>query len=315
MRNYYKVRRGFVFWYCLDKNVDKYRNPTISVGGKEYPDNRQHGKRMWLVTSCDACNVSSPVVTIVPITTQSSKTPLPTHVSFTFEGTALTILCEQPMSINKIELRDFACMLDDDVMKKVDKAIKVHYNLKDECMYADGEVGKALSRIEEVIDNIVREKISSTYSARQVDVDDYVLRVAEGLESLIGTKEKNGENISSKESVINNVPKDSKVESEDTEKVTVSSGTSPKKSTKTITSEMSAIEKFNSRYPGVCSNDNTFKQGKRRRGKSWSDERMKEFLSDCESMSTTQIMHKYGISSPKTVYQYKYSFKNKLGDK
>ena len=65
----------------------------------------QKGFRPVLVVSNDVANRVSPVVTVVPLTTQFKK-PLPTHVLLRGQGLdhASTALCECIMSLDKCRL-------------------------------------------------------------------------------------------------------------------------------------------------------------------------------------------------------------------
>lgn len=65
----------------------------------------QHGTRPVLVVSNDMANRHSPIVTVVPLTSQKKK-PLPTHVTLTGCGLTGTsqALCEQIMALDTSRL-------------------------------------------------------------------------------------------------------------------------------------------------------------------------------------------------------------------
>ena len=89
-------------------------------------DHVQHGQRPLLVVSNDTANTHSPVITVVPLTSQTRKHHLPTHV----------LLCEQGLYKNSIALCEQIITLDKShlvhrigyVYKKFDR-IAVHHAL------------------------------------------------------------------------------------------------------------------------------------------------------------------------------------------
>ena len=64
----------------------------------------QHGPRPVLIVSNNLANTYSPVVTIVPLTTQMNKHHLPTHVFLRDQGLSKNslALCEQIITLDKI---------------------------------------------------------------------------------------------------------------------------------------------------------------------------------------------------------------------
>ena len=63
----------------------------------------QGGNRPVVVVSNDMANTHSPVITIVPLTSNRYKNPLPTHVTLSADGLPLTsvALCEQVTAVDK----------------------------------------------------------------------------------------------------------------------------------------------------------------------------------------------------------------------
>lgn len=134
MTNDYKIRRGMVFWYDLDDNIDKNNVPPLIVKGKnnqcdQYKDYRQYGMRHWLVVSNDLGNKSAPTCNIVPMTSSSNKSQLPTHVQFSYNNEQLAILCEQPMTVNSISLQQYAFKLPHDIMAQVTRALAIQNSI------------------------------------------------------------------------------------------------------------------------------------------------------------------------------------------
>ena len=69
-------------------------------------DHVQHGFRPLLVVSNDAANTHSPVITVVPLTSQMNKHRLPTHVLLRDQGLYKNsiALCEQIITLDKSHL-------------------------------------------------------------------------------------------------------------------------------------------------------------------------------------------------------------------
>lgn len=111
------VRRGDVFYADL--------NPVV---GSE-----QGGIRPVLVVQNDVGNKYSPTVIIAAITSQIDKAKLPTHIELQSEDYGLekdsVILLEQLRTIDKRRLKEKITILDQDVMLKVDEALKVSLGL------------------------------------------------------------------------------------------------------------------------------------------------------------------------------------------
>lgn len=89
----------------------------------------QKSGRPAVVVSNNMCNEFSPCVEICYLTLQE-KNKLPTHV-FVDRGPCInsTILCEQVTTISKERIGEYMCILPDDIMDAVDKAIIVSLGL------------------------------------------------------------------------------------------------------------------------------------------------------------------------------------------
>lgn len=113
-----RVSRGQV-WHIVEKNP--YNIPGDSL---------QSGSRPWLVVSNNACNQSSPVITVVPLTTQN-KITLPTHVEFQANGKQNTILCEQIRSlpVRLLENASYRWTMSESTMRLVDEALAVQLGI------------------------------------------------------------------------------------------------------------------------------------------------------------------------------------------
>lgn len=75
-------------------------------------------------------NAFSPTVTIAIITSSPAKKDLPTHVVLKHELPKKSIvMLEQLRTIDKKRLGDYITKLGDNVMKKVERGIKIELNL------------------------------------------------------------------------------------------------------------------------------------------------------------------------------------------
>ncbi|KYO66835.1 type II toxin-antitoxin system PemK/MazF family toxin [Thermovenabulum gondwanense] len=113
------VRRGDVFYADL--------NPVV---GSE-----QGGVRPVLVVQNDVGNKYSPTVIVAAITSQIDKAKLPTHVELKKEDYGLekdsVVLLEQLRTIDKRRLKEKITFLDNEIMAKVDEALKISLGLVD----------------------------------------------------------------------------------------------------------------------------------------------------------------------------------------
>lgn len=68
----------------------------------------QHGRRPVIIVSNDAANKYSPVVTVVPLTSQRNKPHMSTHVYLNGQGLTCgsVALCENVMSLDKHRLQN-----------------------------------------------------------------------------------------------------------------------------------------------------------------------------------------------------------------
>ena len=116
-----KISRGQV-WFLVDNDV-----PLVHTQGSVQGKNRP-----WLVVSNNACNQSSPIYTVVPLTTQTKK-PLPTHVEFELDGKTQTILCEQIRTISQQAFFNagshYKWSMSEKYMNMVDEALAIQLGL------------------------------------------------------------------------------------------------------------------------------------------------------------------------------------------
>lgn len=111
------IRRGDVFYADL--------RPVI---GSE-----QGGVRPVLIIQNDTGNKHSPTVICAAITSKMNKAKLPTHVELVAEKYGIVkdsvILLEQIRTIDKSRLKEKVCRLDDDILKRIDRALLISFAL------------------------------------------------------------------------------------------------------------------------------------------------------------------------------------------
>src|SRR5690554_1420103 len=110
------------------KRGDIYYADLSPVIGSE-----QGGVRPILVVQNDVGNKYSPTIIIAAITSQINKARLLTHVQITAQDFGLpkdsVVLLEQIRTIDKKRLREKIGKFDEDMMRKVDQALKISVGL------------------------------------------------------------------------------------------------------------------------------------------------------------------------------------------
>lgn len=112
------VKRGDIFYADL--------SPVI---GSE-----QGGVRPVLVVQNDVGNKYSPTIIISAITSQINKARLPTHIEINAPDFGLpkdsVVLLEQIRTIDKKRLREKIGKFDEDMIRRVDEALRISIGLK-----------------------------------------------------------------------------------------------------------------------------------------------------------------------------------------
>lgn len=75
------------------------------------------------------CNISNKNITVVPLTTNISRTDIPTNVLFERTDGQRTIKCGEIVTIYKKQLVKYETTLSEEMMTRVDEAIKLTLNL------------------------------------------------------------------------------------------------------------------------------------------------------------------------------------------
>ncbi|MBP5221593.1 MAG: type II toxin-antitoxin system PemK/MazF family toxin [Lachnospiraceae bacterium] len=93
----------------------------------------QGGIRPVLIVQNDVGNRHSPTVIIAAITSRMNKAKLPTHIELNSGRYAMdkdsVVLLEQLRTIDKTRLRDKVCHLEGEVMRQIDRALKISLEL------------------------------------------------------------------------------------------------------------------------------------------------------------------------------------------
>lgn len=112
------------------KRGDIYYADLSPVVGSE-----QGGVRPILVIQNNIGNKYSPTVIVAAITSKISKPKMPTHIGLLAKKVGLernsVVLLEQLRTIDKQRLKDRVTHIDDELMEKVDYALKVSVGLAD----------------------------------------------------------------------------------------------------------------------------------------------------------------------------------------
>lgn len=110
------------------KRGDIYYADLSPVVGSE-----QGGIRPVLIIQNDVGNRHSPTVICAAITSRMNKAKLPTYVEIDARRYHIVknsvVLLEQIRTIDKQRLRDLVCHLDEEIMNKVDEAIRISFEL------------------------------------------------------------------------------------------------------------------------------------------------------------------------------------------
>ena len=112
-----KIKRGQI-WYC----------DLSPVVGSE-----QGGYRPVLILQNDIGNRYSPTTIAAVITTRKTKANLPTHVWLNAEcglPKESMVECEQVRTIDKKRLKNFMGQVSEEVMKEIDKGLKISFALR-----------------------------------------------------------------------------------------------------------------------------------------------------------------------------------------
>lgn len=89
----------------------------------------QNGTRPAIIVSNDVANNYSPLVNIVPLTSNLNKKPLPVHCEIISSPVASIALCEQVMPINKEDLLDCVGECRGFEIRQINICLMIHFNI------------------------------------------------------------------------------------------------------------------------------------------------------------------------------------------
>lgn len=195
-RGYSRLRRGMVFTYNINPDVDKRNVPPITIrGGKERKDFKEYGERYFVIVSSDDVCQEFKTVCIVPFTTYREKEGIQksdNHVYFNYLGEVAEVLCEHIYTVNATELELYSTTLNDCVMSEIDKKLAMNLSIPYEKVFRDRA---SLKDIENIILAIVQKRVDEVRAeqitaakAQGVDIDDAVLRISDTLSNLFDVK-------------------------------------------------------------------------------------------------------------------------------
>lgn len=290
------VSRGQVFYY----------NPIWGIfGGKDkvphmitYTSNGslEFKTRPYLVVSTDKGNFSSTTCNLVPLTTRDS-TAIPSQVKFRANHRDQVALTEQILTANISDLGNYCFTVSEEVMKRIERGlmIQLDISIRTPELTMEDLVNKLEAVVDKVIENTARKMQAVTVP--QNTVESLASKLGSAVESLIGVPEKTLE-------VEQPKVEPTKKKPEQPQK--------PK-----ITSDMTPIEKFHARYniPPKQPKTETVEpktEKTKTRKQPWDIEKQKQFLKDCETMTSEELMAKYELNTKKDVYNNKHRIKARL---
>ena len=203
--NFSKLRRGMVFWYDPNPEIDKNNVPAKIVDGHSIKDYTMYGDRPYVVVSSDEVCRMGRIVQVCPIGTKSKdKEDFVYDVTYnSFSNTGLSVIrCEQVRTVNSEELYKYECMLDDDVMDQVAEKLKLLLGIADTVDVVESPV---ISASIEEIEDLMEAKLAGTKEETAAMLDTAVSRVLNAIATTFHR------NVKSDESEDQIVPKKRKI--------------------------------------------------------------------------------------------------------
>lgn len=317
-KQYSRVRRGMVFWFDPVKSYNQPSN-IVSHQMKQLPSHLQLENRPWMVVSNDDGNLNGPTCNIVPITLED-KPKLPCHVKFMYEGRMQTAMCEQVRTVDSVVLKDFMYIVSDEVLRNVERALAVQFSIRPSITTSDFALDTTLKNLEKIVAQIIQEKVNA-YKAEisskvlpVSQIEDTALRLGQMLEDLCVTPS---------QTVPQSAPaqEPSQVVSKPVTSPNPVETAKPKQPEKPL----SQIEKFNRKLqrtrelngtvptkPHTSEVPTQVKEDVKKSRNSWTTEKRKEYLKDCDTLSPSEVMKKWNLGSISSVFSTKYACKNAL---
>lgn len=162
-----KYARGTV-WMCEEDNII-----DGDIVRKGFRTHVQKKTRPVLVLSSNFGNSHSPVINVVPMTSQSKPCSVNVEV-FTEDKTVNHILCNQIKTVDATSLSHYMFSVDEAVMREVEKTIQTVLGI------AQPRIAKSIEDLEELIKNISTMKFNEL--SNREEFDTIVEKIAKGLE-------------------------------------------------------------------------------------------------------------------------------------
>jgi mRNA-degrading endonuclease toxin of MazEF toxin-antitoxin module len=286
LRKISKYVKGQVWWLHVDR---EFTNKELEKGSSILVKTRP----VVIVSSNDGNN-SSGILKVAPVT-HGGNPELSVNVPFTnLDGEACVIECNQskPVSNKDIISNSYQYTLPDSVMSQVEIGILISYGLSKYLKNKDIDFGQ----LKMIIDKMAKSKSEEINENYKTVTQETVDKIASGLEDIFSFALKNQEN-----------PHNTIVEA---------ATKSAPKFTKFIQSEP-ARKQQQQEVPVTNSNSDSHEELTKHISTSkprgyWTEGRMRDFVSDKESMPISEVAKKWDIDNPKTVCQYYYTFKGKI---
>ena len=205
-----------------------------------------------------------------------------------------TILLEQVITVDQYAMKDYICMLTDETLEKIEKALSIQYSIRPQLLYGDFELSNVIGSLEAIVERIITSKMNTKPQATITEVEDVAVRLGQMIEDLVGVPEPKTEiqdaSVCGESQPIQKSEPQSKPQQ-------------PEKNT----------EKPVVQASGVKTKDKSVQNRTATGRMRWTDESRRQYLKDCEELSPQDVMKKYGFTSMKSVFQTKYMCKNVLG--
>lgn len=252
-----------------------FKDPKETRERIENKDNHlQEKTRTWLIVSVDVSNDNAPILNCVAMSTKMRE--LPCHVKVTMDGFVCNVLCEHIMTINKSDLSnaEFVGVLDEPSMQRVEVALANQLGLSIQV--------PSLEVLKGFIEKLANMKAQEMRVREKQVTDSVVLDIASKLEDIFDISKTN--------------PIDTVAEI-----------------VETITPKVVIPEEIEAPKETIeTSSSAPVKQNDTRRNK-WTEEAMRQFMSDFEKFSSEEMQARYGMSM-KSLYTTRSRFKGLLSE-
>lgn len=159
--------RGSV-WICED---DDFETENLRKGFRTHV---QRKTRPVIIISDNYGNSHSPVVNVIPLTTQDKRSAVAVAICKE-DGTLCCALCNQIKTVDKRSLVNCIGFADEETIAEIEKTLQYALGIK------QPKIAQSLEDLEKLIQNIITMKFNDL--SNRGEFDDIVQKVANGLES------------------------------------------------------------------------------------------------------------------------------------